>query len=253
MKIVISPAKSLDLERPVPTNRHSQPQFLKEAEKLNSVLLKKNPRSLARLMGISESLANVNWQRNQDFHSLHTPDNSRQAVFTFNGEVYLGLDPFTLSKEQIDQMQETLRILSGLYGYLKPLDLIQAYRLEMGTAIRYKRKRNLYEFWQKNITKALNEDLDDDELFINLASKEYFKVLDTKALKVPVITPEFKDWNKGQLKVLSFFAKKARGRMVRYILDKKADTLVKVRNFDYDGYAYSQKHTSDPQNPVFIR
>jgi len=253
MKIVISPAKSLDLDRPVPTNRHSQPQFLEEAEKLNSVLLKKNPRSIARLMGVSESLANLNWQRNQEFQTSHTPDNSRQAVFTFNGEVYLGLDPFTLSQEQIDQMQETLRILSGLYGYLKPLDLIQAYRLEMGTSLRYNRKRNLYEFWQKKITMALNEELGDNELFINLASKEYFKVLDTKALKVPVITPVFKDWNKGQLRVLSFFAKKARGRMVRYILENEADTLDKVRNFDYDGYGFSEEYTKDPLNPVFVR
>ncbi|NND16461.1 MAG: peroxide stress protein YaaA [Eudoraea sp.] len=253
MKIVISPAKSLDLERPVPTNIYSQPVLLQEAERLNSVLSKRNPRSLARLMGISESLADVNWQRNQDFQLPLTPDNARPAVFTFNGEVYLGLDPFTLSKDQIDQLQEKLRILSGLYGILKPLDLIQPYRLEMGTTLRYNRYRNLYEFWQKKITKALNEQLEDDEVFINLASNEYFKAIDIKALKVPVITPVFKDWKNGQLKVLSFFAKKARGRMVRYILDHNADTLDTIRNFNYDGYAFSEEQTSDPLSPVFVR
>lgn len=253
MKIVISPAKSLDLERTVPTNKQSQPKFLEEAEKLNAVLSKKNPRSLARLMGISESLANINWQRNQDFQLPMTPENARQAVYTFNGDVYLGLDPFTISKGQIDQMQDRLRILSGLYGLLKPLDLIQPYRLEMGSTLRYYNKRNLYEFWKKKITKALNEELDENELFINLASNEYYKAIDKIALKVPVVTPVFKDWKKGQLKVLSFFAKKARGRMLRYILDHNVDTLEEVKDFDYDGYAFSEEHTSDPLNPVFVR
>ena len=253
MKIVISPAKSLDLERTVPTNKQSQPQFLEEAVKLNTVLSKKNPKSLARLMGISESLANVNWQRNQDFELPLTLENARQAVYTFNGDVYLGLDPFSLSKDQIDQMQDRLRILSGLYGLLKPLDLIQPYRLEMGTALRYNNKRNLYEFWRKKITKALNEQLDENELFINLASNEYFKAIDKKELKVPVVTPIFKDWNKGQLRVLSFFAKKARGRMLRYIFDRNADTLEEIKNFGYDDYAFSEEHTSDPLSPVFVR
>ena len=177
MKIIISPAKSLDFERLVPTSSYSLPRFQEEAQKLNAVLAKKNPKSLARLMGISEALADLNWQRNQDFELPFTPDNSRQAVYAFNGDVYQGLDVYSLELEHLDYLQDSLRILSGLYGLLRPLDLIQPYRLEMGTTLRYNRKKNLYEFWTKKITNALNEDLAEEELFVNLASKEYFKVI----------------------------------------------------------------------------
>ena len=253
MKIIISPAKSLDFERPVPTGQHSQPIFQEEAVKLNSVLSKKNPRALARLMGISEALADLNWQRNQDFELPFTLENARQAVFAFNGDVYQGLDAYTLGAKHFDGLQQKLRILSGLYGILKPLDLIQPYRLEMGTALRYNRKRNLYEFWEKILTKALNEELEEGELFINLASKEYFKAINVKMLKVPIITPHFKDWTKGQLKVLSFFAKRARGSMVRYLIESEAQTLEDLQGFDYDNYRYSDEHTADPLQPVFIR
>lgn len=253
MKIVISPAKSLDFERPVPTEQHSIPVFQEEALKLNGVLAKKNPKSLARLMGISEALADLNWQRNQDFELPFTPENARQAVFAFNGDVYQGLDPFTLEEKHFQGLQEKLRILSGLYGILKPLDLIQPYRLEMGTPLRHNRKRNLYEFWEKKLTRALNEEMEEGELFINLASKEYFKAINVKQLKVPVITPHFKDWHKDQLKVLSFFAKRARGSMVRYLIETNAQTLEDLKGFDYDNYRFSDEHTADPLQPVFIR
>ena len=253
MKIIISPAKSLDLERPVPTKSHSLPRFQEEAEKLNAVLAKKNPRSLARLMGISEALADLNWQRNQDFELPFTPENSRQAVYAFNGDVYQGLDVYTLAEEHLDTLQNTLRILSGLYGVLRPLDLIQPYRLEMGTSLRYNRKKNLYEFWSKKITEALNEDLVDEELFVNLASKEYFKAVDTRQLKTQVVTPHFKDWNKGKLKVLSFFAKRARGSMARFLIENRANSLEDLMAFDYDDYRYSEEHTADPMQPVFVR
>ena len=253
MKIIISPAKSLDFERHVPTESHSNPQFQEEAQKLNAVLAKKNPKSLARLMGISEALADLNWQRNQDFELPFTPENSRQAVYAFNGDVYQGLDVYTLETEHLDHLQDTVRILSGLYGVLRPLDLIQPYRLEMGTALRYNRKKNLYEFWKKKITNALNEDLAEDEFLVNLASKEYFKAVDTRQLKAQVVTPHFKDWNKGQLKVLSFFAKRARGSMVRYLIESKAESLDDLKGFNYDNYRYSEEHTADPLQPVFIR
>lgn len=253
MKIIISPAKSLDFERQVPTANYSQPQFQVEAQNLNTVLAKKNPKSLARLMGISEALADMNWQRNQDFELPFTPENSRQAVYAFNGDVYQGLDVYTLDEAHLDRLQATLRILSGLYGLLRPLDLIQPYRLEMGTALRYNRKKNLYEFWTKKITSALNEELEEGELFINLASKEYFKAVDARQLKVAVVTPHFKDWNKGQLKVLSFFAKKARGSMVRYLVETGAESLEDIKGFNYDGYQYSDEHTADPCQPVFVR
>lgn len=253
MKIVISPAKSLDYESPLPTDQHTQPLFLDEAEKLNKVLARKKPKALSDLMGISDQLADLNWRRNQEFSRPFTQDNARQAVFAFNGDVYQGLDAYTLKESQMDRLQDTLRILSGLYGVLRPLDLIQPYRLEMGTKLKVGRKKNLYEFWKQAITDQLNSELKEGELFLNLASNEYFSAVDAKALKVPVIAPVFKDWSKDKLRVISFYAKKARGAMVRYILDSGAETLEDIRSFDYEGYQFSQEHTLKEAQPVFIR
>lgn len=253
MKIVISPAKSLDFESPMPTQQFTQPLFLDEAEKLNKVLAKKKPRALSDLMGISEQLADLNWRRNQDFARPFTQENARPAVFAFNGDVYQGLDAYTLKEPQMDRLQDTLRILSGLYGVLRPLDLIQPYRLEMGTKLKVGRKKNLYEFWKKSITDQLNSELKEGELFLNLASNEYFSAVDAKGLKVPVIAPVFKDWSNDKLRVISFYAKKARGAMVRYILDSEAETLEDIRAFDYEGYQFSQEHTLKEHQPVFIR
>ncbi|NNE77439.1 MAG: peroxide stress protein YaaA [Pricia sp.] len=253
MKIVISPAKSLDFESTLPTKKYTQPQFLEQAEKLNKLLVKKRPRTLSKLMDISDNLAELNWERNQNFSTPFTPKNARSAVYAFNGDVYLGLDAYTIPEEKLERLQDVLRILSGLYGILKPLDLIQPYRLEMGTQLRVGRKKNLYEFWKKQITGQLNAEMTDDELFINLASNEYFGAVDTKALKVPVITPIFKDWKNDKLKVISFFAKKARGSMVRYIIDKNVETLEDLKGFDYDDYLYSKEHTLTETEPVFVR
>lgn len=253
MKIVISPAKSLDFESPLPTERYTEPLFLDEAEKLNKVLAKKKPKALSELMGISGQLADLNWQRNQEFSRPFTQENARPAVFAFNGDVYQGLDACTLKESQMDRLQDSLRILSGLYGVLRPLDLIQPYRLEMGTRLSVGRKKNLYEFWKKIITDQLNSELKDGELFLNLASNEYFSAVDARRLKVPVIAPVFKDWSKDKLRVISFFAKKARGAMVRYILDSGAETLEDIRAFDYEGYQFSREHTLKEQQPVFIR
>ncbi|MBT8306276.1 MAG: peroxide stress protein YaaA [Maribacter sp.] len=253
MKIVISPAKSLDFESPLPTSKYSQPQFLEQAEKLNKVMAKKRPRALSKLMGISNNLAELNWERNQKFSTPFDPSNARPAVYAFNGDVYLGLDAYSIPEQKLERLQDTLRILSGLYGILKPLDLIQPYRLEMGTQMRIARKKNLYEFWKKQLTEYLNAELEDGELFINLASNEYFGAIDEKKLKVPVITPIFKDWKNDKLKVLSFFAKKARGSMVRYILDSNARSLEDIRGFDLDGYIFSKEHTLKENQPVFIR
>ncbi|MDX1331769.1 MAG: peroxide stress protein YaaA [Robiginitalea sp.] len=253
MKIVISPAKSLDFESPLPTEQYSQPLFLEEAEKLNKVLAKKKPKALSELMGISDQLADLNWRRNQEFSRPFTQENARPAVFAFNGDVYQGLDAYTLKESQMDRLQDTLRILSGLYGLLRPLDLIQPYRLEMGTKFKVGRKKNLYDFWKETITAELNNELKEGELFVNLASNEYFSAVDAKALKAPVITPVFKDWSKDKLRVISFYAKKARGAMVRYILDSGAETLDDIRAFDYEGYQFSQEHTLKEREPVFIR
>ncbi|UGU17001.1 peroxide stress protein YaaA [Sinomicrobium kalidii] len=253
MKIVISPAKSLDYESELPVKRYSEPSFLKQAERLNKILKKKSPKSLSKLMGISDNLAQLNWQRNQDWSLPFSPENARPAVYAFNGDVYEGLDAYTIPEAKLDQLQDSLRILSGLYGVLKPLDLIQPYRLEMGTSLKVGVKKNLYEFWKKTLTKALNEELEKDELFINLASNEYFKAVDTRSLKVPVITPQFKDWKNDQLKVISFFAKKARGLMVRYILDTGAETVEDLKGFDYEGYSFSEEHSVKKNELVFVR
>ena len=238
MKIVISPAKSLNFEKEVPTSTFSEPQFLKQAVTIQRTLKKKKPKALSKLMDISEKLAELNWQRNQEWQTPFTTANARPAVYAFDGDVYLGLDVYSLPQDKLEVLQDKLRILSGLYGLLKPLDLMQAYRLEMGTSMPIGKNKNLYEFWKKTITKTLNSELKKGELFINLASNEYFSAVDAKALKVPVITPEFKDYKDGNLKMISFFAKKARGMMVRYIIDTNAETIDDLKGFNYEGYGF---------------
>jgi len=252
MKIVISPAKSLDFETKVPTTNYTEGIFLNEAEKLNSVLKKKSPKKLSALMSISPKLGELNWQRNQDWSLPFTSENAKQAVFAFKGDVYIGLDAYTLSSEKIKQLQNKLRILSGQYGLLKPLDLIQPYRLEMGTKLKVGRKDNLYQYWGDKITKELNTELTDDEVFVNLASNEYFKVVKPKLLKVPVITPVFKDYKNGNLKIISFFAKKARGLMVRYIIDNNIENIEDLKGFNYEGYAFDL-NLSTEKELVFTR
>jgi cytoplasmic iron level regulating protein YaaA (DUF328/UPF0246 family) len=252
MKIVISPAKSLDYTTALPTQRFTEAQFLDKANTIQKTLKKKKPKDLMELMDISEKLADLNWQRNQDWALPFTPENARPAVYAFNGDVYTGLDAFTIPTDKLDDLQDQLRILSGLYGILRPLDLMQEYRLEMGTSIAIGTKKNLYEFWKKTITDALNKELTKDELFLNLASNEYFSAVDTKALKVPVITPEFKDYKDGKLKMISFFAKKARGLMVRYIIDSNAKTIEDLKGFNYEGYAFDA-NLSKGNTLVFTR
>ena len=252
MKIVISPAKSLDFETKVPTNQITEGIFLNEAEKLNAILKKKSPKVLSKLMNISLNLGELNWQRNQDWQLPFNLKNSRQAVYAFNGEVYIGLDAYKLPIEKLEQLQHKLRILSGQYGILKPLDLMQPYRLEMGTKLKIGRKENLYQFWDKKVTDALNLELKKDEVFINLASNEYFKVIKPKLLKTPVITPVFKDYKDGKLKVISFFAKKARGLMVRYIIDNNIETIEGLKGFNSEGYGFDA-NLSTENELVFTR
>jgi len=252
MKIVISPAKSLNFEQELPTQKFSEPSFLKESRQVHKVLKQQSPKELSELMSISDKLADLNWQRNQEWKTPFTPENARPAIYTFDGDVYTGLDAFTIPVEKLEIVQDKLRILSGLYGLLKPLDLIQAYRLEMGTKLPIGDKKNLYEFWKATITKALNKELEKGELFINLASNEYFSAVDVKALKVPVITPDFKDYKDGKLKMISFFAKKARGMMVRYIIDTNAETIDDLKGFNYEGYQYDDS-LSKGNHLVFTR
>ncbi|TXI63180.1 MAG: peroxide stress protein YaaA [Flavobacterium sp.] len=252
MKIVVSPAKSLNFESPLPIQNYTESLFLKEAETVQKTLKKKKPKQLMELMDISEKLADLNWERNQNWALPFTPENARPAVYAFDGDVYTGLDAYTISAEKIAVLQDKLRILSGLYGILKPLDLMQPYRLEMGTSMPIGTKKNLYEFWKKKLTKALNDELQSDELFLNLASNEYFSAVDTKALKVPVITLEFRDYKDGKLKMISFFAKKARGLMVRYIIDTNAETIDDLKKFNYEGYAFDA-NLSKGNTLVFTR
>lgn len=252
MKIVISPAKSLNFEKELPTRIHTEPLFLKESREVHKVLKEKKPADLSELMSISDKLADLNWKRNQDWKIPFTPENARPAIYTFNGDVYTGLDAYTIPLNKIEALQDRLRILSGLYGLLKPLDLMQAYRLEMGTKLPIGESQNLYQFWKPTITKALNKELKDGELFVNLSSNEYFSAIDVKALKAPVITPEFKDYKNGKLKIISFFAKKARGMMVRYIIDTNAETIEDLKGFNYDGYQFDA-NLSEGNQLVFTR
>lgn len=253
MKIVVSPAKTLDYETKLPTKRGTQPSFLETTAAVNRKLARMSKKEIAGLMSISDKLADLNHNRYQEFSEEHTKQNSRPAAYAFAGDVYTGLDAYTIPTEKIDFMQDTLRILSGYYGILRPLDLIQPYRLEMGTSLPVGRKNNLYELWQEKVTNYLNEELEEDELFVNLASQEYFKAVDTSKLKAQVISPVFKDFKNGKLKIISFFAKKARGSMARYIIESEAQTLDEIKAFDVDGYRYSAEETTNENEPVFTR
>lgn len=253
MKIVVSPAKSLNFDDRVPTNEFSLPFFQKEIKEINEVLKQKSPKNLVDLMHISEKLAELNWQRNQEFSLPFSLENARQAVYAFNGDVYEGLNVYSLTNQEVSLLQNQLRILSGLYGILKPLDLIQPYRLEMGTKMSVGKATDLYDFWKEKNTTFLNSELSENELFINLASNEYFKSIEVKKLKVPVITPIFKDWKGNDLKIISFYAKKARGLMVRYIIKNKVQTIEELKGFDYEGYSFDEKLSSKENELVFVR
>ena len=253
MKILISPAKSLDYTSSLPTDEISQPTFLADAKELNAALRLKRPTDLQSLLGISEKLAALNWERNQDFTMPFTSNNARPAVFAFNGDVYTGLDAYTLDKTALGVAQNNLRILSGLYGVLKPLDLMQPYRLEMGTSFGINGNKTLYAFWKDKLTAHLKNELTTDELVVNLASKEYASAIDFKALDNPVISPVFKDFKNGKLKIISFFAKKARGLMARHLLELDAANTSDVLAFTGDGYAFSEAETREATAPVFVR
>jgi cytoplasmic iron level regulating protein YaaA (DUF328/UPF0246 family) len=245
MKIIISPAKSLDFESKVPTNLYTQPRFLEQSEKLNRKLKTISKNKLSDLMKISDDLASLNYERNQTWKTPFSTKNAKQAIYAFTGEVFRGIDVNSLENEKLPILQESLRILSGLYGLLKPLDLMQPYRLEMGTKLQVGSTENLYKFWDDTVAKALNEELEDGELLINLASSEYFKVIPKKVLKVPMITPIFKDYKNGEYKIVMTYAKKARGLMVRYIIDHNVKTIEELKGFNTDRYRFSEEMSND--------
>ncbi|RZT10781.1 hypothetical protein SAMN05216319_0754 [Duganella sp. CF402] len=252
MLIVLSPAKSLDLETPPTTKLHTQPSFLDHSEQLIHRLREFSPTELGELMDLSDNLSALNVAR----YASWTKDTSeaRQAVMTFNGDVYDGLDARTLKPAQLDYAQSRIRILSGLYGMLRPLDLIHPHRLEMGTRLDTPRGKNLYDFWGDTIAKALNQTAGEQgaETLVNLASEEYFKSVKPKALELPVITPLFEDWKNGKYKIISFYAKRARGLMARYAAVKGITDPQKLKKFDVDGYAFD-KASSDDKTWIFRR
>ena len=253
MKILLSPAKTLDYETKLPTTRGTQPHFVEEAAQINAKLERQSKKKIQELMSISANLADLNYQRYKDFKEEHDKSNARPSIYTFAGDVYSGFDAFSMNTDLLDAAQDRVRILSGMYGVLRPLDLLQPYRLEMGTKLPIEKYKNLYEFWKDKVTPRLNSEMNDDELLVNLASNEYFKVIDKKSQKGKVISPVFKDYKNGKLKVISFFAKKARGTMARYLVENKAENLKEILAFAGDDYRYSEKDTENQNEPVFTR
>ena len=251
MKILISPAKSLNFEDKVQTSINSKPLFHNDAIKINSELKKESIESLCDLMGISSKLGELNWTRNQDF--IKDSNYSKQAIFAFNGDVYDGLDINSLDNEKHQLVNNIIRILSGLYGILKPFDHIKPYRLEMGSKFSINGNKNLYDFWKSKVTNQLKSELVEDELIVNLASNEYFSVINSKEVSNKIISPQFKDFKNGTLKIISFYAKKARGLMSRFIIDNNVKSVNEILSFDSGGYSYSKRDTADELKPVFIR
>ena len=253
MKILISPAKSLDFDSNIDSLKCTQPVFLNKTSQINSVLKEKSPKDLMQLQGISQKLSDLNWKRNNDYVDNHNNKNSRPAVFAFNGDVYSGIDVKTLSEDKVYDLQKSLRILSGYYGVLKPLDLIQPYRLEMGTKLAVNGSENLYKFWSENITNSILAEMSKEDLLINLASNEYFEAFDKKKFDGRIISPVIKDFKNGKLKTISFYAKKARGMMVRYIADNSVSSYIELLGFNLGNYSYNEAETSDVNFPVFTR
>ncbi|MDF1642768.1 MAG: peroxide stress protein YaaA [Pseudomonadales bacterium] len=252
MLIVLSPAKTLDFESPIEITDHSLPQYVGEAAELIYGLVKLDADQIANLMSISDKLAALNVDRFQRWDRKSPLDNSRQAILAFKGDVYSGLEAQTLSKSDLKYAQDHLRILSGLYGILRPLDFMQPYRLEMGRKFANQRGKNLYEFWGNMLTENLNEILQSEKVLINLASNEYFKAVKAQNIDGELITPVFKDYKSGQYKVISFFAKKARGAMARYIIQNRIMEPESLKKFDWQGYRYDD-HLSTQRELVFCR
>ena len=255
MIALIAPAKRLDYDSDLSVEDFSIAEHLKESKKLIKELQKKSPEDLSSLMGLSENLSILNFERNMNWQVPKKPSNEvRQAIFAFKGDVYVGLDSETLSKSDIKYAQKNLAILSGLYGLLKPLDLMYPYRLEMGTKMKNENGKNLYEFWGNKITTSINALAKENNSkgIINLASVEYFTSVKTENLDLPVYSPVFKDFKNGKYKIISFFAKKARGSMARFVIQNKIKNTTDLNKFNLDGYKYSAKDSSE-YSPVFLR
>lgn len=247
MLIVLSPAKTLDFTTPPNTDKHSLPQFLGRSAELIKILRRYAPAQIASLMRISDPLAALNAERYAAWSKKFTLENSRQAVLAFDGDVYGGLDARSMNIDELGYAQSHVRILSGLYGLLRPFDLMQPYRLEMGTRLATARGKDLYAFWGHMLTKSLDQELTErrSKALINLASEEYFKAVRPDKLSVPVITPVFEDWKNGQYKIISFYAKRARGLMARYASVNGITDPERLKHFDMEGYVFDGSSSSD--------
>ncbi|NNE07966.1 MAG: peroxide stress protein YaaA [Gemmatimonadetes bacterium] len=256
MLIVLSPAKSLDFESPAKTKKFTEPAFLEESAKLVKAARKLKPRDLSNLMSISDALAELNHARFAAWKTPFTLENAKQALFAFQGDVYQGLNADRFTAADLTFAQKHLRILSGLYGVLRPLDLIQPYRLEMGRKFATKGKEDLYDFWGSRLTEKLNDEFAAERAkkrtLVNLASNEYFKSVRPKELEAEVVTPVFQDWTNGRYRVVSFYAKKARGEMAAYIIRNRVKSPAGLHDFRANGYRYSARESTDAK-PVFLR
>lgn len=260
MLIVLSPAKTLDFDTPLPQDLASlsaadrRPGLIADSKELVKILKTETPDSLKQMMGISDALANLNHGRFQDWESPHPKKGSKEALFAFKGDVYQGLEAEALTKKQLETAQSQLRILSGLYGVLRPMDRILPYRLEMGTALANRRGKDLYQFWGDRITNVLGEQMEQNQsrFMLNLASNEYFRSVKPAQLPAPVVAPAFKELKNGKYKIISFFAKKARGTMASWVIRNRVRTQNKLIQFAEDGYRYDAE-SSTPAVPVFLR
>ncbi|SIQ57705.1 hypothetical protein SAMN05880574_11711 [Chryseobacterium sp. RU37D] len=252
MKIITSPAKLMNVENSTDLLKATTPKFIEEATFIHSYLKQKPPKYLSELMEISTKLADENWERNQKWKAKPTAKESAPAMFAFAGEVYRGLDVKTLDKNAVDYLQKNYRMLSGLYGLLKPSDRVMLYRLEMGRPFEFDEYKNLYEFWREKITEQLNSELKKNEIILNLASNEYFKVVDRKKLNHKVIDFDFYEQKEGKLKTIVVYTKHARGMVVRFCAENNAKTLNDVRAFNYEGYLIDEEKSTDTKL-VFIR
>jgi len=254
MLIVLSPAKSLDYKTPAKVKAPTLPEFVSESAKLIADLKKLSPQEVANLMGLSDQLAALNVGRYRDWSKKFTEENSKPAIYAFDGDVYDGFDVKTLDVKAIAFAQDHIRILSGLYGALRPLDLMQPYRLEMGTSLKNARGKDLYAFWGERVTDSLKQVLEQQKkpVLLNLASEEYFKVLQAKNLDCPVISPIFQDGKDGKYKIISFYAKRARGLMARYVVENRITDAADLKGFNLDGYKYVPSE-SKPEKPLFRR
>ena len=252
MKILISPSKTLSFDSEVNCEFKSESRLINETKVLHKILLDYTSEDLKNLMSVSDKIAELNYNRFKNWEDPNTSENSRQAVYAFKGDVYSGLDADTIDEDKFDYLQNSLRILSGYYGLLRPFDQILPYRLEMGTKLENENGNNLYKFWGDKITDVLNEDINEDDIVVNLASDEYFKSINKDKIKSKVITPVFKEFKNGTYKVIAIYAKKARGLMSRFLIERKSTSVDEIKLFNVDSYSFDSGLSND-QELVFTR